>query len=518
MPSVFVSLLVAVAFAALPSAAQELPEAAAKTRGELEAIAPIASAERLPTGVRPSAAADVLARRLDDGALRELAIGFAAIDIASGEWLALENADAALMPASNMKVLTTATALGVLGADHAFTTRFLAAARPDRNGVVRGDLTVLGSGDPTLRKDLLVHDGIGDPTSVFADLLVDAGVVRIEGRLVLDPGPFDDEFLHPEWEAADLHRPYAAPVGGLSLHGNCLAVELDGGGARPRARWNVVTQGFTLRNELERDSGATTYEVGLARPNRDGAVRVYGRIGRSITPRTLRVPVVDPNEYFGACLAQRLERRGIGIEGSVEVVRGAAAALDEPVELARFESPISLAIVRTNKESDNSVADHLFKAAGAKLTGTGSFASGETAMARFISQQLGLDAGGLVAKDGSGLARGNRATARMLARCLREMAVAEGPARATFLRSFPISGADGSLRERLSEMPYAGSIRAKTGYIRGVFALSGYARTSAGRWLAFATLFNWEGPGAVPSNASMKRHLDDVCRILVDEF
>ena len=186
--------------------------------------------------------------------------------------------------------------------------------------------------------------------------------------------------------------------------------------------------------------------------------------------------------------------------------------------VARFESPMSLAVVRTNKESDNSVADHLFKAAGASATGTGSFAGGQAAMTRFLGQRLGLSTEGLVARDGSGLARGNRTTARMLAGCLREMAVAEGPARSIFLRSFPISGADGSLRERLSEDPYDGAIRAKTGYIRGVFALSGYAQTSSGRWVAFATLFNWKGPGAMPSNASMKRHLDDVCRILVDEF
>lgn len=507
-------LFAAVALAA-PSAA---PQDGGPPGGGLVPIDRVASALDDP-GAPPASAVEAVERRLTDPELRDVRAALAVVDVATGEWLVLEHADAPVIPASNMKVLTTATALGVLGPDHLFTTRFLAAARPDRNGVVRGDLVVLGSGDPTLRGDLLDHAGIDDPTNALAELLIDAGVVRVEGRLLVDPGPFDDEFVHPEWERDDLHRTYAAPVGGLSVHGNCLSAELDGTTDPPSAAWDVVTRGYTLRNELERGDRAATYEVGMTRPDDDGRVRLYGRIGRAITPRSLRVPVVDPHEYFGRCLARRLERRGVGVEGAVVVQRGAAEALgDDAVELARLESPISLAIVRTNKESDNSVADHLFKAAGAAVDGTGSFASGAAAMRSFLGDTLGLDVSSLDARDGSGLARGNRASARLLAGCLRAMATAEGPARAIFLRSFPISGLDGSLRERLGEPAYEGAVRAKTGYISGVYALSGYARTTAGRWLAFATVLNWQGTGVVPSNATMKRHLDDVCRILVDEF
>lgn len=508
------TLLVALALSPFANAQDDTPPG-----GGLTPIEPVAAASS--SAGATTSAVDAVARRLADPALREIDVALAVVDVGSGEWLAAERADEAMIPASNMKVLTTATALGVLGPDHAFTTRFLAAAPPDRNGVVRGDVTVLGSGDPTLRGDLLAHDGIDDPTSTFADLLVQAGVVRIEGRLVLDPGPFDDEFVHPEWDPDDLHRYYAAPIGGLSLHGNCLSAELDGTPAAPRGQWDVVTQGYTLRNELERGDKPTTYEVGMTRPNGDGIVRLYGRIGKRVGARSLRVPVVDPHEYFGRCVVQRLERRGIGVEGGLAIERGAAAELladPASVELARFESPISLAIVRTNKESDNSVADHLFKAAGAAVDGTGSFASGQVAMQRFLGETLGLDVSALDARDGSGLARGNRTSARILAGCLRAMATAEGPARSVFLRSFPISGIDGSLRERLGEEPYGGAIRAKTGYIRGVYSLSGYAMTSRGRWLAFAMVFNWQGTGVVPSNTTMKRHLDDVCRILVDEF
>ncbi|HZM00600.1 MAG TPA: D-alanyl-D-alanine carboxypeptidase/D-alanyl-D-alanine-endopeptidase, partial [Planctomycetota bacterium] len=256
------------------------------------------------------------------------------------------------------------------------------------------------------------------------------------------------------------------------------------------------------------------FQVGAIRPDGAGAVRVTGAVGRAVGRREIEVPVVDPTELFARCLLWNLDAAGLGLSGAVAVEAGAAAALEAPVELAAFETPLGNAVVVANKESDNSIADHLFKVLGATAGGEGSFAGGERAVLGFLEQPIGTPTAGLVLRDGSGLSHRNRITARAMTAVLAAMANAEPAARDAFLRSLPVAGVDGSLEERLRDPPYAGSVRAKTGYISGASSLSGYARTRGGRTLAFSILINDFGPKQ--TNQQMKAIQDDLCRAFVD--
>jgi len=269
-----------------------------------------------------------------------------------------------------------------------------------------------------------------------------------------------------------------------------------------------------VRNELRVADKAGEFRAGALRPDDAGVVRLTGEVGREVGRREIEVPVIDPTELFARCLLWHLDAQGIGLSGSVAVEAGAAAALGAGVELGRLETPLGNALIVANKESDNSISDHLFKVVGAAAGGEGSFEGGARAVLAFLAERVGTPTDGIVLRDGSGLSHRNRVTARAMTATLAAMAKAEPAARDRYLRSLPVAGEDGSMEERLRDAPYTGSVRAKTGYISGVSCLSGYARTRGGRTLAFSILINDYGPRQ--TNAQMKAIQDDLCRTLVD--
>lgn len=461
--------------------------------------------------VRPDPLEGLLAK----GPLAHCTVALLVADAGTGETLYERSADQPLTPASNMKLVTTAAAVSALGADFRFATRLLASAPPNDQGVLSGDLILVGSGDPCLRVDALAPEGIADPAGFFVDLLVSTGVRRIDGQLVLDDGLFDRQGLHPDWLAEDLGYSYAAPVSALSIAGNCLSVSVDGSGegARPGLSMDSLMEGYELRNELRWSSRTQQADVSISRPDDGGVVRIAGAMSRGLAARSYTVPVRDGALLFGRRMLAQLRARGVAVRGGLAREVGAGTRHSGFVELVRFETPLSLAVMLANKESDNSISDHLFKSLGAYGEHRGSFAGGAAAALRFLRETAHTSVKGLVIQDGSGLADSNRLTARSIVETLVAMNTAAGPERRAFLSSLPVSGRDGSLSRRMLNPPSRGAVRAKTGHISGVSSLSGYAVSRSGRVLAFSFLANGLRPG---ENKAVKSVQDDVCLQLIE--
>jgi D-alanyl-D-alanine carboxypeptidase/D-alanyl-D-alanine-endopeptidase (penicillin-binding protein 4) len=440
-------------------------------------------------------------------------VAVSVVDLDSGEAVYARAIDEPLAPASNMKLITTAAAVTLLGPEYSFETRLLAESRPDDDGRLPGDLLVVGGADPCLRAELMSGQGVEDPAALLADMLAAAGVRSIGGGLLLDDGLLDQRWVHEDWGPEDLMAAYAAPIGALSIHGNCLQVAVDGG-SRPTARILTLAGGYRVRADLRVADKSNTFSVGQQRPDAEGVVRISGRVGRAVGRRPLQVPVVDPTEFFGRCLYEQLALRGIDVEEGVHRATGVAQSRPGAVVIGLLETPLDNALVLANKESDNSIADHLFKLLGARVGGEGSFEGGERAVKAFLDKHVRTSVEEVVLRDGSGISPRNRLTARVVADTLVVLGRAEPAVRDRFLRTLPVSGLDGSLSERMSELPYRGAVRAKTGYIGGVSTLSGYARTRSGRTLAFSILIN--GFKSQYSNRQMKAIQDDICRALVD--
>jgi D-alanyl-D-alanine carboxypeptidase/D-alanyl-D-alanine-endopeptidase (penicillin-binding protein 4) len=447
---------------------------------------------------------------LQRGELRGANVAVCVVDVESGQRLFSREPDAPMAPASNLKLVTTAAALSLLGADHDFSTQLRATATPDEAGTLHGDLVLVGGGDPCLREGLFSDTQGRDPVKVLADFVVAAGIKRVEGRLLLDDGLFDREWLNPDWKAGDIGNDYAAPVSALSVHGNCLALEVQGRGAT--ARLLTLAEGYRVRDELTGSPKANTYDVGALRPDAEGVVRVQGRIGAAVPPQLVRVPVIDPAALFGACLLAQLRAAGLEVTGGAQLQEGAGAAA--PQLLGALASPLVNAVLLANKESDNNLADHLFKYLGARRGGEGSFSGGERAVKDWLKNSVGAATEAVVLRDGSGLSARDRITARLMTDVLVAMARRGDAAGQAFLRSLPVAGLDGSLRDRMREPPVLGAVRAKTGYIANVSTLSGYVRTESGRTLAFSVLINGFDPKF--GNKLMKTIQDDFCRALAE--
>ncbi|HSM13746.1 MAG TPA: D-alanyl-D-alanine carboxypeptidase/D-alanyl-D-alanine-endopeptidase, partial [Thermoanaerobaculia bacterium] len=433
-------------------------------------------------------------------------LGVRVVDLADRREVFAAEADQPRILASNTKLMTTAAALAELGPDFVYETRVLIRGRVEQ-GALEGDLAVLGSGDPNLSGRF--HDG--DAYAIFrgwARSLAARGVRRVGGDLLLVNGLFEEPRVHPDWPRDQLTTWYEAPVDALSFSDNCVLVRVRPGaraGAPARVETVPPLDYFRIRN-----SARTSNDPGRLFVTREDAadvVVVSGTVGRRSAGTDVWVAVYDPPAYFGAALRDALAGEGIEVAGGTRPVHGLPEGVWEEVTRHVSDLPTTLAV--PNKRSQNFYAESLLKLLGRRLRGDGSWPGG-TAAVRSTMARLGLDPDRLELADGSGLSRANRASARSMTDLLERMYFhAYGR---EFVRSLPHSGEEGlSWQRRLATGPYRGNVFAKTGTLRGVSTLSGYARAVSGRVYAFSILLN-----QVRSGADARAAQDRIVRALID--
>jgi len=375
-------------------------------------------------------------------------------------------------------------ALSAWGPSHQFTTTVLADREPGADGSV-GNLYVRGGGDPVLTSEQLWR---------LAANLYAQGLRRIRADLVLDDRAFDDVRWHPSWGAVSA-RAYHAPISALSANYGAFEIWVEPGsvpGEPVRVttdpplpyfqivnRARTVGRGAALRYQVEPRPGIAHEEVVVTGTLPAGAPR----------QRVLR-RISDPTRYAGAVLRMQLEAVGIEVGGEVRV----AAAPADLVHLHDFRGlPLSEVLNRFMKWSQNGVGETLVKGlALAQGASVGTWPGG-TSAARAELEGLGLPLGSLIMLDGSGLSYDNRASPRLLVGALRVGATTFGLAPELFA-SLPISGVDGTLRRRARKA--SGRVRAKTGLLTRVTALSGVAEGPSGERRLFSVLVNGFRGGA----------------------
>ena len=417
-------------------------------------------------------------------------------------------ADRQRVLASNTKLLTTAAALADLGPDFRFRTRF--ELRGEVVGeALRGDVAVFGAGDPNLSGRF--HDGDSyAPFRPWARALRARGVRRVEGELLLVNGIFEEPRIHPDWPRDQLTAWYEAPIDALSFNDNCVLVRVAPGrraGLGTTATTVPAMDHFPIRNS-SRTIGGHGGKLIVSREAASDALIVTGTIGERSAPLEVWVAVRDPVSYFAAAV------RGAFAEEGVELAKSAFRYLHappdgtwEPVGVHESELPPTLAV--TNKRSQNFYAESLAKLLGFRLRGSGSWASAASVVSDFLVG-LGIDGSEFQVADGSGLSRANRATPRAMTRLLDRMYF--HPYGREFVQSLPFSGEDGlSWERRLAMPPYRGNVFAKTGSLRGVSTLSGYAKASSGKVYAFSILLNRTNGGWAARTAQ-----DRIVRALID--
>ncbi|HEX6626272.1 MAG TPA: D-alanyl-D-alanine carboxypeptidase/D-alanyl-D-alanine-endopeptidase [Pyrinomonadaceae bacterium] len=426
------------------------------------------------------------------------------VSLETGRVIYEENAHKWMQPASNMKLYTVAAALDRFGPDYRFVTSVYAPARPDRAGLIKGDLTVYGRGDPTYATRFNPEDEEKNYYRAIDELaarVVAAGVRKIEGDLVGDESYFAGIALAPGWEWDDLQWWYGAEVSALTVNDNSVDLAV-----KPGARVGdpcFITTGpptslVTVIDRTRTSARGTTRELVVHRPLGQNSIEVSGTMPIDDRGFTASVAVSRPAMMFAAMLRASLERHGVVVTGKTRTIdaRGRADSatpleVSALVELATRQSPpLSIIAAQTMKPSQNLYTELLLRALGKREATDPKKTSEESGVAavRSLLTKAGIDAGRLLIIDGSGLSRGNLVTAEATLQLLVYM---NGHPHAHFFRdALPVAGVDGTLRNRMRNTAATGNVRAKTGTLGSATSLSGYLFTAAGERLAFSLMIN----------------------------
>jgi len=407
-------------------------------------------------------------------------IGVAVIDVESGNTLYAKNAALLLNPASNVKLVTTAAALAMLGPEYRWRTVAYADA-PVHNGELRGRLYLRGTGDPTL----VVEDLWRLASDLYAQ-----GLRKVSGELAVDDTFFDAERVGPGFEQKNEDAAYRAPNGALSLNYNAVGVHVLPGpadGAPARVVIDPQTPYFTIVNEARTiAAGRTALTVETREDGDHTLVAVRGRIRLKDPGQVILRRVAHPDLYTAWAFRELLARRGIKVTG--EVVRAAVPTTARALS-AHASQPLGVAVRDVNKRSNNFMAEQILKTLGAETGGRpGTWQKGIEAVSAYL-EKVGIARGEYKMTNGSGLYDSNRFTPAQLAALLRS-AAKDFRYAADFVGSLALAGADGTIGHRMEGSLAERFVRAKTGTLAGVSCLAGYAGAPGKTPLAFAVLMN----------------------------
>jgi len=421
---------------------------------------------------------------LDSPELREALAGVHVRDMKTGRTLFDHNAKRLFNPASNMKILTSAAALWSLGANYKFRTE-VRRDRELKNGVLKGNLYVKGYGDPTLTTEQVFG---------FVNQIALRGIREVKGDLIIDDTFFDRVFEGPGWDQEIGDHAYAAPIGALSFNFNTFEVHVTPGDKAGDpvnvAVWPDVPSIEVVSHAVTRGRGSRArLWTGTSRQSGDRIrVTVRGSMAvNDIWGRVKRSRVHNPSLFAGQMLQRMLQMRGIKLKGRVRY-RVMPKRGTVPV-LTHFSRPLAEIVSTLNKYSNNFMAEQIMKTLGAELSDEpGSWKTGSKALADFLAE-VGVDGEQLVLANGSGLNDVNRVTPAHITQVLHGM-FKRFEVQPEFVASLAVAGSSGTIHSRFEDSPAQSRLRAKTGSLTGVSALSGYVETQDGSVLAFSVMMN----------------------------
>ncbi len=409
------------------------------------------------------------------------------------------NPDETMLPASTMKTVTSAAALGILGEDYRFST-YLEHDGEIVDGVLKGNLYIRGGGDPTLGSDRFKEKtSIENLLNNTLTIVKAKGISKIEGRIIGDASIFDDAIVPVNWVWNDIGNYYGAGASGLTFHENLYYLYFEPndtvGKSAKLLRTEPEVPGIEFINEMKtgkRGSGDQGYIYGA--PYTDLRY-LRGTIPQGKSEFYIKGSLPDPALFAAQTLHQGLTDAAILVSGEPSTLRSlkldGQAPEGERVLLSTYKSPPLKEIVYwLNKKSVNLYAEHLLKAVGQKKNKDGSTQGGAKAVANWWKAQ-GINTDGLHMEDGSGLSRYNGITARQLSSMLQKNAGQSWFE--SFYESLPIAGDakdPGTLKRMCKNTAAANNVHAKSGYISRVRAYAGYVDTKSGKRLCFAMLAN----------------------------
>jgi len=326
---------------------------------------------------------------------------------------------------------------------------------------------------------------------MWVDAVEGIGINVVAGDIVADESIFDREYVCSSWPEDQLSKWYCAQVCGLSFNDNCINVAVMPGkrlNDPVRVILDPQTDYVKIINSCKTTDKKSKHLFSLFRKTGTNEIYLKGRFWKGSGRRTAWITVDNPSLFLVTVFKELLVKRGIEAHGIVRMVDDSdSAVLENAEKIVCTVSTMRQVIDVANTRSQNLYAEHILKTSGANAGKQGSFTSGLNVIREMISL-TGHSPEEYVVIDGSGLSKKNRLTAEIITGLLCYMY--KHKYGKVFMASLPVSGLKGTLKKRLKEPAYKARIKAKTGYIAGASALSGYAETLSGELLAFSILVN----------------------------
>jgi len=405
------------------------------------------------------------------------------------------DAEKYFIPASNVKLFTSAAALQQLGADFRFHTSVY------QNG--DGVLVVLGKGDPSLTDVQL---------KLLAQQLKQKGVTKIK-QLIADDSYFQGNMVNPSWEWEDIQSDYGAPISSFILNENTFSLKLVPSSLGEVAqviwddqdeakKWQIINQVVTVAS----DQPTYIDIINISRDLSGTVLRVKGQIGVKSSPYLLNLPITEPNNHFLYHLRTALLSANLSL-AKVGVVNGGKYQ----TEIATIESPpLAELLTYMNLNSDNLYAESLLRTLSKKKVDSLDQNSDQVGLevVKDSLSQLGVDPKSYVLVDGSGLSRHDLVSPQALVEILQAMA--KTPNASIYQGSLPVAGKSGTLANRFRNSSAQGIVQAKTGSMTGVFSLSGYIEPPNYQPLVFSIIVNESDQ----SGTVIKQAIDEIVVLL----
>lgn len=428
--------------------------------------------------------AQPLAQRLDsllfnDPMLRTSEVGISVFDLTTGESLFQYQDEKLYRPASTEKIVTSVTALATLGTEYTMDTRLQYTGKIE-NDTLKGSLYLVGGFDPELMDEDL---------DSLVDVIARSGIRYIADTLAADVSMTDSVYWGNGWswdDAPESFQPYLSP---LMLNRGCVDVTVIP--TQKDSLPQVICVPASDYYQVDNDGVSKQPQAGPLKITRNwlhhgNVIQISGNVTKETT-RTLSI--YDSKAFFFHTFAKRLKERGVDFSQTAFADCPENDSLKVVSTLFVLQRPINEVLKQMMKESDNLCAESMFYhvAAHHARYKRVSDNDGTDAINHFIKESLGLNPEYYNIVDGSGVSLYNYVSPRLLLEYLK-YAYRRAEIFHSFYEALPIAGIDGTLEHRMKKGKAYRNVHAKTGTVKGVSSLAGYAQASNGHRLAFSII------------------------------